>query len=87
MTSPDASVLGISQILRASRNLIERDTAHVGIRTAQPRPSARLLPLQMFSDNMTGSGGEKLGSFRDAVIVFVLRKACIYYIYHDALRE
>jgi len=61
VTSPNTSFPGISPILRASRNLIERDTWHVGIRTALPRTLARLLPIRSFSDNVTGYGGKTSG--------------------------
>ena len=71
VTSPGISVPRILPILRANRNLIEKDTSHVGIRSVHPRPSARLLPLYIFSVNMAVPGGNKLWFLRDVVIVYV----------------
>lgn len=71
VTSPGISVPRILPILRVNRNLIEKDTSHVGIRSVHLRPSSGLLPLYIFSVNMTVPGGKKLRFVRDIVIVYV----------------
>jgi hypothetical protein len=76
VTSLGISVPRISPILRANRNLIEKDTSHAGIRGAHPRPSASLLLLYISSVNMTVPGGKELWFFRDIVIVYVLHLFC-----------